>query len=466
MSTTVDVEVVPAPDSSHRGLIASVTAQRLWRKLPRPGNFAGTTICNFLSILCGACSGVVLARSLGPGRRGELAVSILWPSTLVLFSDLGLGLALSFYVAKFRERISELWTLGLLVGVSVGGGMALTAWAILPHLTLSLTHATISAMRIVLAAVPLMIITAYQSYILLGVGLVAEFNFARLAPPVTHLLTVLAVAATGHASVRAYAIAYVIAKLMSLAASLILLMIHLGPRLRFNTELLPRLLSYGTKTQMSNLAFEANSSFDQNTIGLVLPPQMLGLYAVAVSISGVLGPFLNSLSIVILPRTIYADSNTSGALIAARSVKLAALLSIPVLAFSLVIMPWALPMLFGQGYSAAVPAAQILLVAGLFQGLNAVLSNSLRGLGRPSQPAVAQGIGFVITLGALFLMLRPLGIVGAAIASLLTYFAVTMIQLAFLAKAANMSMLGLLRDPLDISPLIGMKRWVRALVRF
>src|ERR1035437_8828361 len=69
----------------------------------------GTVICNLLILFCGILSGVTLARSLGPGGRGELATAFLWPNVLMLFGDLGLGFAFSYFVARERDKVSELW---------------------------------------------------------------------------------------------------------------------------------------------------------------------------------------------------------------------------------------------------------------------------------------------------------------------------------------------------------------------
>jgi Na+-driven multidrug efflux pump len=62
-------------------------------------------------------------------------------------------------------------------------------------------------------------------------------------------------------------------------------------------------------------------------------------------------------------------------------------------------------------------------------GMNTLAEGGLRGLGLPGAALAAELCGLAVTIISLALMLRPLGIVGAAIASLLGYsatFAVAM----------------------------------------
>ena len=128
-------------------------------RTPLAGSFlldglGGTLICNLLTLFCGVLSGVTLARSLGPVGRGELATAFLWPNVLMLFGDLGLGFAFSYFVARERDKVSELWSLALCAAVLLGGGLALLGAVALPKLLPTLPAAASSAMQLVLAAVP------------------------------------------------------------------------------------------------------------------------------------------------------------------------------------------------------------------------------------------------------------------------------------------------------------------------
>jgi O-antigen/teichoic acid export membrane protein len=193
-------------------------------------------------------------------------------------------------------------------------------------------------------------------------------------------------------------------------------------------------------------------------MSLFLVSQQLGLYVVAVAVGGILGPLLNAVTIIVLPRTSHASSDAAGALLAARYVKGAVLVSLPALLLLIVLMPWALPAVFGIRYAPAVLSAQFLLVAALFQGVNGILGNSLRGLGRPGWPAISEAIGMVLTILILYALLPSLGILGAAIASLIAYACVAILQFAFVAKVGGLTPGELAKSPTDLTPWILLRR--------
>ena len=86
--------------------------------------------------------------------------------------------------------------------------------------------------------------------------------------------------------------------------------------------------------------------------------------------------------------------------------------------------PFVLPLLFGAKFKPAVLPAIILLFGTVLLGCNYVISDGLRGLGRPLWPSIAEAIGVVVTLAGLMLFLRQFGIVGAAVVSVAAYMSV------------------------------------------
>ena len=94
-------------------------------------------------------------------------------------------------------------------------------------------------------------------------------------------------------------------------------------------------------------------------------------------------------------------------------------------------MPWFVPLVFGASYQPAVRPAQLLMFAGLFQGANTILGSSLRGLGHPGLPALAELTGMIVTAGLLWLLLPTWRILGAAYASLIAYAVVSVVLAVF-----------------------------------
>ncbi|MBI5246011.1 MAG: oligosaccharide flippase family protein [Elusimicrobia bacterium] len=399
-----------------------------------PGTLASTIIVG----VAGACAGIMLARTLGPERRGEMAAVIVWLNALTLIGNLGLGFSFAYFAGKEPKRIGGLWLLSWLVSILWGGLLALFGALILPE-ALHLSPVVSSYLRWMAVAIPFMIATNQQAHLLLGSNALVEFNLLRIYGGVSYTIGVACVAAMGWPTVRNYLIAYLCTQTSACMITSSAVIWRLRPVFAWPRTLVRPVFAYGLKSFLSSIASQVNLRMDQLIMTSVMASDQLGLYAVAVSLSGMLAPLYNALAMVVFPRIAKAENIEAGGGQALRHIYLAALLGVPTTVLAILLMPWVLPFLFSKDYSGAIFPARILLVAALFQGVNSVLGNSLRGLGEPGKPALSEGLGLVVTVALLALLLPPLGILGAAIASLCAYFVVALAQVAFFRQAVGLS---------------------------
>ena len=211
------------------------------------GTVSGATVLNLITILCGVGSGVTLARSLGPDSRGDLAAALLWPNLLVLFADMGLGFAFAYGAAKWRERLDDLWTLSLLIGTVLGVIAVLTGLVLLPRLAGNLSAGGHLGMKIALCSVPFILTAGYQALLLLGMQHVAAYNAFRVIGPLSNLVTVALVAGTGRAGVVSYSIAFLATQALAFLFCTTLFWARLRPSLHLCFDLVPGLFPTGSK---------------------------------------------------------------------------------------------------------------------------------------------------------------------------------------------------------------------------
>jgi O-antigen/teichoic acid export membrane protein len=100
----------------------------------------------------------------------------------------------------------------------------------------------------------------------------------------------------------------------------------------------------------------------------------------------------------------------------------------------LVATPIIIPLLFGSGFAAAVRPGFVLICAGMFSGINLVLADGFRGMGKPEIPLYAEISGLCITAVGLALFLKPYGIMGAAAISLVSYSTSTFVHGAYYCR--------------------------------
>lgn len=106
------------------------------------------------------------------------------------------------------------------------------------------------------------------------------------------------------------------------------------------------------------------------------------------------------------------------------------LATVVVLPVQVLLTPLVIPLLFGDAFKAAVPSAIVLVAAGGIANLNVVWRNVLNGLGRPGDVMMAELVGLAFTVAGLALLLPLLQLVGAALASVISY-AATLLFLTF-----------------------------------
>jgi O-antigen/teichoic acid export membrane protein len=106
-----------------------------------------------------------------------------------------------------------------------------------------------------------------------------------------------------------------------------------------------------------------------------------------------------------------------------QGIRLAGVTSLVIAMPFLLVTPLVLPLAFGKQFATAIPAALVLVVAGAIAGLNTVLEEGLRGLGQPVSVLWAECGGVAVAIVSLLILLKPLAIMGAALASLLGYSA-------------------------------------------
>ena len=164
-------------------------------------------------------------------------------------------------------------------------------------------------------------------------------------------------------------------------------------------------------------------------MAVILPPAALGNYVVAVALSQPPLLLFSALTNAMAPRMLSARSPSEAGRRGIRLLGSAAVLgALAALALFLCI-PFLVRVLFGNAFLGAVPSAQVLAFGSVLQGCNQLAGTLLRMLDRPGIPAICESAGLVVTVALLFLLLPRLGIVGAAIASLVAYASVLALHL-------------------------------------
>ena len=406
----------------------------IWRAMRRTSPFGSSALLtggtNAVLALFGLVTGVLVARLLGPNGRGELAAIQTWPAVIATIAMLGMPETVVYYAARESDRAGRYLASAVTLALISALPFLVAGYLAMPLLLAAQSATIIAGARWYLLIVPIYALLGMPYNSLRGRGDFAFWNGIRVTPAFGWLTVLVLAWMLGRGTPRFVAAGNLVAlSLLILPVTLIILkrvpgpfwpeLGHWKPMLRFG---LPCVI--GTMPQMLNFRL------DQMLMAGLMPARLLGLYVVAVAWSSATGPLLTALGSVLFPRVASQASREQQVRALAQGSRIAVLASVIVTVVVTALTPRAIPLLFGEKFTAAIPAALILVVAGGVSAFNLVTEEGLKGLGHPTSVMWAEFGGLIVTIISLWLMLRPLGIMGAALASLLGYSTVTIFLVA------------------------------------
>lgn len=366
-------------------------------------------------------TGVVLARALGPHGRGELAAVLLWPSIIAAVGTLGVTEATTYHAARAS------WPLGRLVGTTFVVGLLQSVLlvglgaAMLPFVLFRYDAKALLLAYLYLLYIPIFLFDVYAMTLIQGLHRFASFNVLRflvIGVTAVGLVSLDLVHGLGvEGAVYVYLGSYAVTGLV--AASL--LFGRESMRLSYDRNVMRELLGFGIRSHLGNVSNLLNERLDQLIISIFLAPAKLGLYVVAVSLTSLTTLPGASISLVALPSVARSAQNEERTRKIQRLLQIALITSVGVTIPMLLLTAPIIGFFFGSAFRPVAGVARVLLLGSVILGMNRVLSAAARGIGRPLDAGVAEGLALIVTVLALAVLLPAYGLMGAAIASVLAY---------------------------------------------
>lgn len=404
-----------------------------------------TTGTNILLSGLGVATGVMAARLLGPEGRGELAAIQLWAGVLGTLCLLGVPEALIYFSAKKPEWSRQYLLSAMFLALVAAIPFSIGGFLFMPVLLSMQTEAVITSARWYLLFLPLSALTGVPYQALRGIGDFRVWNMLRLLPSLGWFVLLLCSMMTGWNEAGGLALAYLfVLAVLAVPVIWIILRRVQGP-FHLDVQSFKPMLKYGLPSVLGTVPTMLNLRLDQMLMAGFLPAQVLGQYVVAVAWSGAVAPLLNALGTVLFPRTASQKTREDQARGVGQGVRMAVLIALFLVLVVVLVTPLIIPLLFGDKFAPAIPAAWVLVCAAGILGVNFVLEEGLRGMGQPKLVLYSELVGLGVTLLCLLALLQPLGIMGAAIASLLGYSAVSAILLYWVTRFTQHPLLFFIR---------------------
>ncbi len=385
------------------------------------GSLAGSFASSGAILVLNVITGVLLARTLGPPGRGDLAAILLWPGLFVTLGSLGVGDAIVYHTARRTAPIRTIvgttalfWAVQSAVIVAVGAALISL---FLGHYG---RHVTDLAL-FYLAYTPFFLGIAYVMSLLQGLRRFGAFQALRLSLIILTVAGLVLFATLARLSVGAAVAVYFGAYVVVGAAALVLLRRACAQRPTFDRGLARALFGFAVRSHTSNVSSLFNERLDQLVISVFLAPVQLGLYVIAVTLTSLTSLVGHSVSMIAYPVVTAEQPGPAQAAVVRRYVRLTILgataLTVPMIVFT----PTVIAVFFGHAFAPAATVARVLLVAAVVLTTTRLVQSMLKAVGRPLDAGISEFVALGATVASLAILLPWLGILGAGIASLFAY---------------------------------------------
>jgi len=205
---------------------------------------------------------------------------------------------------------------------------------------------------------------------------------------------------------------------------------------RPSKDLAREIAGYGLRAQTGGVITLLNLRLDFILLSLLTGPGVLGVYAIASRFAELVRIPGMSLTYVLYPR--FARAGRARATESARRLVVkAGLLTAATVAPLWVGAALVIPAFYGSEFEPAVLPARIILLGLVLNGVGAVVTAFLYGIGRPGLNSVAMGVGLVATVALDLALIPAFHASGAAVASAVAYALSSLVLVWFLIRESR-----------------------------
>lgn len=395
------------------------------------------------ALLLGTAVAVALARWLGPSARGVFAIVTLTPTILVAIANLGLGSSAVYFVSRDPARFGTALANATLLTAVASAVIALTA---------------VVARSLIAQAVPALADPWLLAAVLASVPVLLLYTFVHpLLQAMRSFAWSSALLVVGYGLYLAALFVFVVALGLGLGGAVagwliahaLLLVVGLYALRRTGSVRRPDLgllgieLAYGVPSWGGSLGMTVTTRAPLFLAGILLPPDEVGRFAVAITLAELLWYPAESVGVGLGPLTARASRNgaTVPTAVVTRSV-----LAVTAVGGSVMVVAAGplLTVLFGHEFAAAADFLRVLVPGVVALSVSKVLMSDLIGRGRPGLVFLAFAVGSVVSTGLGGLVIGTLPGPAPAVVSSVAYAAATAVFLTAYTRVTRTSIRSLL----------------------
>ncbi len=409
----------------------------------------GTAVTRSATLVGAAISGILVARVLGPTGQGVVAVVMALVATAEGLGNMSLTAAEIYLwtTSPRREALSaNALPLGILAGIVVA---TLTGAA--THLVSGkgLPGGDIALLAAGLCALPVLFSGGWLAEIMRLAGQIGTLNLAQLLASVAEAILVVAFVVTGHLTVLTAVLAWTISTFVPMP----IIVWATKPRARYiSASVARRTIGVGLQYHPGTVFLRLLYRLDVLILTIWVGTAQIGLYAVAVTLAEMTVIGTDAVAFALRDRQIGLPV-AEGAHLTIRLSRINLIVGTVSFAALAAVSGVAIPLVYGHAYSGAVTALYALGPGVIALASMRAVSAHLVRLERPGVFATLTGLAVAINAGLNVALIPSLGIVGASLASSVSYVVLAVACLTWLCRSVGAPLIDIAprwRDLADI----------------
>jgi O-antigen/teichoic acid export membrane protein len=372
----------------------------------------GTFGTNVVIVLAGVLTGVLSARFLLPGGRGELAAVLLWPQLIAGLGLFSLREAITHRASDSAIDHAALTSNGLVAAGLLAVISCVSGLGAMPHLLgAERAYLVPLAQAYLLLFVPSNFLAMTLLAVDHGKQRFSVYNLQRLLPPIIYLIGLVVLWRLNRINVTNVVYANLIGTVCVAGLRLWTLRGFLSLGVRFSEAKL--LLKTGLRFHGITILLVLAAQADQVLAVANLSNKEIGLYMVALTMAASgFGLVVNSTYDVLFPALSALKGTEDQAHLIGRGLRVTTLLLLTVSISLCILTPWLIPLLFGHAFQGAVVPAQFLLLAYIPVSLRQMTVRAIRGLGETLPATMAEALALLVFISIGWSFARKFGLVG------------------------------------------------------
>ena len=384
-----------------------------------------TIFRQLVGIIIGILSAMIIARVLGADGQGKYALIILLPNMFYTLFNIGLPASTVYYIGKKEYFLENIFKTNLIIAVALSVVTGLfSCFFIYSYKDIFYDQIEWSILALSLISLPIIFLSKNLQAIFQGKEEFEKYNLIVILNQLGFFVFCIVFLFVLDLGLLGAIVGFACSQLLVFLALFYFLKKEFNLTLSrgsFSKSYFRNSFFYGFKGHISNILAFINYRIDLFIIAYFLNDVAVGLYSVAVTIVERIWIVSQSVSTVLFARVSNLNTDIERAkftAIVARNVLFISFLGGVLLYF---FGGWLIHLLFGKEFTDSIAPFIWLIPGVVLLSFARILSNFFSGIGKPEINTYVASFTTILNIGLNIYLVPKLGVVGAAIATSITY---------------------------------------------